>query len=358
MALQGCATGNENNITGAGGATSESSSSSTGGTGQTGGTGGETAANSSSSAGGAGGTGGGTGGSFTPPMGTADYPSESESNDNATNANVFDSSTKGFTGSVHPIGDIDVYEVMVATLGSDMTVRISDGMGGCPSGLSTAVRVNGSNGLLGAGNGACPLIDPMSVPKMTNLPVGKTYVHVESASFEVEPFYVVEISLKTPVCGDGALRGTEQCDDGNKVSGDGCSATCMSEAPWEAEVNNTSDKATPLWPGTTLFKAAIKPVGDVDYFSFTLAAGQSPVLMTHDIDNPTACNADTEVTLFDSNGLEVISDGDSGPGACSSINSTLYPAVGMLSAGTYYVRVHDNMNDSVITGYQLDVTVQ
>ena len=31
-------------------------------------------------------------------------------------------------------------------------------------------------------------------------------------------------------CGDGVVNGTgEQCDDGNKVSGDGCSANCTSE---------------------------------------------------------------------------------------------------------------------------------
>ena len=35
---------------------------------------------------------------------------------------------------------------------------------------------------------------------------------------------------KTPSCGDGVLYpGHEQCDDGNKVSGDGCSATCTAE---------------------------------------------------------------------------------------------------------------------------------
>jgi MYXO-CTERM domain-containing protein len=32
-----------------------------------------------------------------------------------------------------------------------------------------------------------------------------------------------------PVCGDGAITGTEQCDDGNLTDGDGCSATCIDE---------------------------------------------------------------------------------------------------------------------------------
>jgi cysteine-rich repeat protein len=31
------------------------------------------------------------------------------------------------------------------------------------------------------------------------------------------------------ICGDSFVQGTEQCDDGNNASGDGCSASCMSE---------------------------------------------------------------------------------------------------------------------------------
>jgi cysteine-rich repeat protein len=31
-------------------------------------------------------------------------------------------------------------------------------------------------------------------------------------------------------CGDGILEGIEQCDDGNTLSGDGCSSTCQTEA--------------------------------------------------------------------------------------------------------------------------------
>lgn len=38
------------------------------------------------------------------------------------------------------------------------------------------------------------------------------------------------INRKIPVCGDGALDVGEQCDDGNTVGGDCCSATCQFEA--------------------------------------------------------------------------------------------------------------------------------
>ena len=33
------------------------------------------------------------------------------------------------------------------------------------------------------------------------------------------------------ICGDGVVNAGEQCDDGNQVNGDGCSATCTVEAP-------------------------------------------------------------------------------------------------------------------------------
>lgn len=37
----------------------------------------------------------------------------------------------------------------------------------------------------------------------------------------------------TPLCGDGILKGTEQCDDRNTVGGDGCSSNCMIERSFQ-----------------------------------------------------------------------------------------------------------------------------
>ncbi|HEY5282605.1 MAG TPA: DUF4215 domain-containing protein, partial [Polyangia bacterium] len=36
-----------------------------------------------------------------------------------------------------------------------------------------------------------------------------------------------------PLCGDGMLKGTENCDDGNASSGDGCSSDCLTELGWD-----------------------------------------------------------------------------------------------------------------------------
>ncbi len=40
---------------------------------------------------------------------------------------------------------------------------------------------------------------------------------------------------KSVVCGNNKLEDTEECDDGNEVSGDGCSATCQKEAGWNCD---------------------------------------------------------------------------------------------------------------------------
>lgn len=40
----------------------------------------------------------------------------------------------------------------------------------------------------------------------------------------------VVVSSDSPVCGDKIVDFGEQCDDGNKLSGDGCSSTCFIES--------------------------------------------------------------------------------------------------------------------------------
>jgi fibro-slime domain-containing protein len=42
--------------------------------------------------------------------------------------------------------------------------------------------------------------------------------------------------VSTVKCGDGVITGNEQCDDGNAKSGDGCDETCQLEPGWSCEV--------------------------------------------------------------------------------------------------------------------------
>ncbi|PTL77941.1 DUF4215 domain-containing protein [Vitiosangium sp. GDMCC 1.1324] len=53
---------------------------------------------------------------------------------------------------------------------------------------------------------------------------------------EVEPGWVCSVPgtacTQTPGCGNGKVEGTEECDDRNTAAGDGCTATCTKEPGW------------------------------------------------------------------------------------------------------------------------------
>jgi len=52
---------------------------------------------------------------------------------------------------------------------------------------------------------------------------------ITSPSSEQLVLQVTSTLPAAPTCGDGTIASPEQCDDGNTVSGDGCSATCQNE---------------------------------------------------------------------------------------------------------------------------------
>jgi len=86
-------------------------------------------------------------------------------------------------------------------------------------------------------------------------------------------------------CGDGIVDPGEQCDDGNNVSGDGCSATCASEAAgayitanWTIKSVATNSTATcpPGFDTTALYSQPVdangSPTGSVIIDLFDCAA--------------------------------------------------------------------------------------
>jgi len=45
-----------------------------------------------------------------------------------------------------------------------------------------------------------------------------------------QTYYCIAFNaLEPPICGDGKVEGSEECDDGNNVDGDGCNANCQDE---------------------------------------------------------------------------------------------------------------------------------
>jgi len=57
--------------------------------------------------------------------------------------------------------------------------------------------------------------------------------------------------VHTPVCGDGYLAGSEECDDGNTTAGDGCNATCQEETPTAVCGNSTVEAGEQCDDGNT-----------------------------------------------------------------------------------------------------------
>ncbi len=60
----------------------------------------------------------------------------------------------------------------------------------------------------------------------------KTCTSATSCTACSQTGFQVVSGLCQTVCGDGLIGGTEQCDDNNKLSNDGCSATCTIENLW------------------------------------------------------------------------------------------------------------------------------
>lgn len=112
----------------------------------------------------------------------------------------------------------------------------------------------------------------------------------------------------------------------------------------ESEPNNTQAAATGTARCLTL-AAAISPVADVDFYTFTLGAGETIV-------SEVSCGAPTDdstLTLRNSGGGQIdFNDDKSGGDFCSKLTNNL-------AAGTYFLEVHEKNDDATITNYNIGV---
>ncbi|MCE7894707.1 MAG: hypothetical protein DYH12_34220 [Sorangiineae bacterium PRO1] len=190
--------------------------------------------------------------------------------------------------------------------------------------------------------------------KVAKIPVTagtKLWVIVDGAgASDVGPFGL-SVQSRPIACGDKHTDGTEECDDGNKTNGDGCSATCTIEYT-ETEPNNTVAQAS-TW--SSPYAAAIGTVGDVDVVkvSVTQAGGTLSATVTDFGDN--ACDQDkidSYMELWDQNDNAIGSDNDSGDGLCSQLSKT------NLAVGTYYLVISAAPGANPATfSYKLNVSL-
>jgi hypothetical protein len=99
---------------------------------------------------------------------------------------------------------------------------------------------------------------------------------------------------------------------------------------FEGEPNGTLGTANTIQAGTTVYGIhTFSPVGDNDYFTFTLTQASLVELTTSGYD---IFDVDTTLDLYNSGGTLIASDEDGGDGFLSKISVVLQP-------GTYYVNV-------------------
>ena len=300
-------------------------------------------------------------------MGTAAYPAESEPNDIVSEANPLQAGTKGFTASIWPVGDIDVFEATVTVVGSSLTVATSDGMGGCPAGAHTYVRVFDSAGNVLAfdpGTNGCASFSPSDNPSLIGLLAGKYYVHVESALLSILPSYTVAIQVTPPLCGDGIVQvvAGEQCDHAgtNGANGDGCSATCQilgGKYLNETEPNDTQANGNSL-DGYAGGVGTLDPASDVDWYTIDVTvAGSSITAQIGDGFGGCPAGFTPELALYSPAAVKLAVDDTSGVYPCSRIAPQAYSAAGNLPIGKYGLEV-SHSNTGVQTSYVLSVQVE
>jgi cysteine-rich repeat protein len=161
------------------------------------------------------------------------------------------------------------------------------------------------------------------------------------------------------VCGDGILVRDEICDDHNLVNGDCCSAACLAEPGCEIELNDAIGSANDfgMLSLSGAIKGHIQPAGESDYYKITIPPNIIAALTVATVDGPTSSclnnSQDSTVTLYDSSGISLGTDDNSGVGKhCARL------VVGGLSGGSdYYVEVKAS-KPNLTFDYGLQLSIQ
>lgn len=135
-----------------------------------------------------------------------------------------------------------------------------------------------------------------------------------------------------PECGDGVVDPGEECDDGNDINDDSCTNDCT----LASDGNDDLDSATEV-DETGRAQGVINPAGDMDFYSFDGEEGVWMAISTdaNSQDDPT--KIDTAITLYNGDGTQIADNDDAIPRR----NTDSEILIKLPYTGTYYVRVQE-----------------
>ncbi len=246
--------------------------------------------------------------------------------------------------------------------------------------VDSGFRVLGTKaggGIVGTAGTCGAIVLPQDV-FATDLPVGRYYLQVRAENGVAANVDVV-VTVQEPACGNGLTEtlANEQCDDSNRISGDGCSASCLSEINQTVELEPNDTQATAFFTGlngigTITIEGGTNPGGDDDVFSFTVPAQGALQLNARTFSvsgQPTSCDSqitDTRMYL-EATGVEVTSPTQPGALAfnddidnannvwCSQISGLRL--LGGPTGTTYYLRLQ-GWRDIATTQYFLRIELR
>ncbi len=260
--------------------------------------------------------------------------------------------------AISPVGDDDVFAVHNTSAGYAL-LRVETfgaaGFGTCDAPTDTTLEIRTVGNALRTSNAddgleLCSLISGFLMQ-----PRESVYVRaIDFGDNTAIASYFLHVELRPIVCGDGWAGFGEQCDDGNFLGGDGCSATCQFEgAVQEIEPNGTGAQVTATGlesHGDSVYGASLSPIGDRDRFRVVLDAARVVRFETFSTLGDCA-DLTTTMRLFDDADTQMATATTSGIANCSSL-------VYGLDAGTYYVQVEETGNNAMIPAYLLEIAAQ
>ncbi len=253
-------------------------------------------------------------------------PFETEPNNDLANANRLSGMTPKIRASISPKEDRDVFSITVPPGGS-VVAETFDTSGTNCSEIDTELQLIGADGTQLAfddddGIASCSKIDGTNQDaNARDLDPGTYFLAVTSWQGQ-EPIGIYQLNVT------------------------------ISPAPLEQEPNDSLAAATPL--GSRYTRGAIQPVGDKDFYSFSVPDGGRVTAETFDSSGSGCADRDPLIRLYSQNGTELASDDDSGIGACARIDgSGPDEGASRLAAGTYYLSVEDAGDNDTIKAYVL-----